>query len=118
MRPSEIVVERPGPGVAVVAVSGEHEMFSAPRLTRELETLIDEGTAIVVDLTQADFLDSAIVSVLLRARWDAQQRGCRLALVLDDSTGWSVSRLFEVTGLTDVFQTAHDRAGGIAAVRG
>jgi hypothetical protein len=40
-----------------------------------------------------------------------------MAIVLDDSTGWSVRRLFEVTGLETVFQIAGDRAAALAAVR-
>lgn len=103
--------------MAIVSVRGEHEAFSAPRLAGELESLLGEGLAVVVDLSEADFLDSTVVSVLLRGRWDARQRGSKLALVVDDSTGWPVQRLFEVTGLDDVFDIARDREAALATVR-
>jgi anti-anti-sigma factor len=118
VRPSEIGVDRSEPGVAIVAVRGEHEAFSAPRLAGELEALLGEGLAVVVDLSDADFLDSTVVSVLLRARWDARQRGSKLALVVDDSTGWAVRRLFEVTGLDDIFDITRDRETAVATVLG
>lgn len=102
--------------MAIVAVRGEHETFSAPRLAAEIEGLLGEGLAIVVDLSEADFLDSTVVSVLLRARFDARERGSKLAIVVDDSTGWAVRRLFQVTGLDEIFEIADDREKAIAAV--
>ena len=87
------------PGVAIVALEGEHELYSALKLQRRLEALIGEGLALVVDLSRATFLDSSIVSVLLRARDRARRSGTRYAIVLDESSGWSVRRTFEITGL-------------------
>ena len=43
---------------AVVALTGEHEAYSADKLTRSLAGLIDEGISITVDLRQAAFVDS------------------------------------------------------------
>lgn len=103
--------------MAIVAVRGEHESFSAPKLAGDLEALLGEGLALVIDLSEADFLDSTVVSVLLRARFDARERGSKLAIVVDDSTGWPVRRLFEVTGLDEVFDIAPSRKAAIAAVR-
>lgn len=102
--------------MAIVAVRGEHESFSAPKLAGDLEALLGEGLALVIDLSEADFLDSTVVSVLLRARFDARERGSKLAIVVDDSTGWAVRRLFQVTGLDEIFEIADDREKAIAAV--
>jgi anti-sigma B factor antagonist len=87
------------PGVAIVLLEGEHELFNATKLQRRLDALVDEGVAVVVDLTSATFLDSSIVSVLLRARDRARRAGTRYAVVLDESSGESVLRMFEITGL-------------------
>ena len=117
MRTADITIDRSEPGVAVIALTGEHEAYSTPRVAGGLEALVGEGLAVVVDLTQAEFLDSTIVAALLRAHREAEARGQRFAVVLDDSTGWSVRRLFELTGLQEVFAVAPDRAGAVAAVR-
>lgn len=117
MRTADIVIDRSEPGVAVLALKGEHETFSTPRVAGDLEALLGEGVSVVVDLTEAEFLDSTIVAALLRAHKDAQTRGLRFAVVLDDSTGWSVRRLFDLTGLQEVFAVSPDRAGAVAAVR-
>ncbi len=112
-----ISVDRGEPGVAIVALSGEVEIYLAPRLEGELSQLLAGGSALVVDLSAAEFLDSSIVTVLLRAREDARGRGARFALVMDDSTGWAVRRLFEVTGLDGVFAIGASAREALAAAR-
>jgi anti-sigma B factor antagonist len=87
------------PGAAIVVLEGEHELYGATKLQRRLEALLDEGLTVVVDLTAATFLDSSIVSVLLRARDRARRDGSRFGIVLDECSGESVQRMFEITGL-------------------
>jgi anti-anti-sigma factor len=112
--PSGIDVDRRVPGVAIVALTGEHESFSAPDVERELQTALGDDQAVIVDLTRTEFLDSSVVSVLLRGREEAQERGRRFALVVDDTTGWAVRQLLEVTGLTEIFPIAHSRDEAIS----
>lgn len=112
--PGGIDVDRRVPGVAIVALTGEHESYSAPNVERELTAALADGHAVIVDLSRTEFLDSSIVSVLLRARKDAQQRSQRFALVVDDTTGWPVRQLLETTGLTAVFPIAKSRADALA----
>jgi anti-sigma B factor antagonist len=91
-----------GPATALVALSGEHELFGAPKLQEQIDTLIADGASIVVDLTDAVFIDSSIVSVLLRSHRFAASRGCDYTVVLGASTGDSIRRMFELTGLAGI----------------
>lgn len=100
--------------MAIVSLVGEHETFSAEQIQSTVDEAIADGLAVIVDLTQTDFLDSAAVTVLLQARDEAQRRSLRFALVIDDSTGWSVRQLLEVTGLVSVFPIAESRDDAIA----
>jgi anti-sigma B factor antagonist len=111
---SRIDIDRRVPDVAILALVGEHETFSAPDIERELDSAIADGSAVIVDLTRTEFIDSSVVTVLLRARDEAQRRGVRLGLVIDDSTGWSVRQLLELTGLVSVFPIADSRDDAIA----
>jgi anti-sigma B factor antagonist len=86
---------------ATLALMGEHEAYSADKLARSLEGLVDEGMDVVVDLRDTTFVDSTVVGVLLAASRRARQRGRRVALLLGRRTGWPVRRMFEVTGLRD-----------------
>lgn len=98
------------PGVAIVMLEGEHELFSAPKLQRQLDGLIREGLSIVIDLTQATFLDSSVVAVLLRARERSDEARVPFSIVLDDSTGEPVRRMFEITGLSSILPVVGSRA--------
>jgi anti-anti-sigma factor len=84
---------------ATVALVGEHEAYSADKLTRSLAGLSDEGVATTVDLRQASFVDSTVVGVLLVAAREAEARELGFTLLLGPETGWPVRRLLDVTGL-------------------
>jgi anti-sigma B factor antagonist len=88
---------------AIVRLEGEHEVFSADKLSRSLAGLIDEAVPIVVDLTHASFIDSTVVGVLLSNARHATERGLEFTLLLGPDTGWPVRRVLEVTGLDSQF---------------
>jgi anti-sigma B factor antagonist len=84
---------------ATVALIGEHEAYSADKLARHLTGLIQEGVAVTVDLTRAEFIDSTVVGTLIGARRRALAAGLDFDFELGDGTGWPVRRLLEVIGL-------------------
>jgi anti-anti-sigma factor len=112
--PSRIDIDRRVPEMAIVSLVGEHETYSADEIQEALDTALADGLAVIVDLTQTEFLDSAVVNVLMRARDEAQRQAVRFALVIDDSTGWPVRQLLELTGLVSVFPIAENRDDAIA----
>ena len=109
-----VEVDRSEPGVAIVSLLGEHELYSVLDVERSLDQAITDGLTVVVDLSHADFLDSSVVAILLRAREEAHVNGARFSLVIDDSTGQSVRQLFEITGLATIFRVASSRAEALA----
>jgi anti-anti-sigma factor len=84
---------------AVVALSGEHEAYTAEKLARQLSALLEEDIGVTVDLRQTAFIDSTVIGVLLAANRHAQEAGLGFVLRVGDETGWPVHRLLEVTGL-------------------
>ena len=64
---------REGP-VWIVVMHGEHDLSTAPNLAHELEQAFDAGAPVVVDLTEVEFMDSAILNALLKAREQALAR--------------------------------------------
>jgi anti-anti-sigma factor len=84
---------------AVVALSGEHEAYTAEKLARQLSALLEEDVGVTVDLRQTAFIDSTVIGVLLAANRHAQEAGLCFVLRVGDETGWPVHRLLEVTGL-------------------
>ena len=88
---------------ATVALRGEHEAYTADKLARQITALLEEGVGVTVDLTEASFIDSTVVGVLIAAQRRARERGLELELLLGSDTGWPVRRMLEVTGLEEQF---------------
>ena len=86
---------------AVIALSGEHEAYSAGKLAKQLTSLIDEGAGVTVDLRHATFIDSTVVGVLIAAHRRATEASLAFGLLVGGETGWPVRRLLEVTGLDE-----------------
>jgi len=101
--PISITLAPRDPPAAVVALAGEHDAYSADRLESELRVLLDEGRRIVVDLRDAEFIDSTTLSVLLRARHGAEGAGLGFTVVLAERDYTQVHQLLELTGLGAAF---------------
>lgn len=92
-------------GAAVVKVSGEVDVATAPRLREQIVSLVADGEQrIVCDLQAVDFLDSTGLGVLVGALKRTRSHGGDLVLVC---TQRSLLKVFEITGLTRVFEL-HD----------
>jgi anti-sigma B factor antagonist len=96
-----IDVDLAGP-VRIVRVSGEVDLATAPILEEALKDFAAGGDPVVVDLSAVGFLDSSGLSVLVQARQRLEEadgtNGLRLVV-----TRPVIRRVFEVTGLADVF---------------
>jgi anti-sigma B factor antagonist len=98
VRTGEIALERTDAGLAVLAISGEHDLSTAPTLRQKLDGLIAEGTPVVVDLSPASFVDSSILGVILEARRSAEAEG--LGFAVSHASGPDpVGRVLDITGL-------------------
>jgi len=117
MNTQQIVVDTAEAGVAVVAVHGEHDVYTAPSLREQLSSLVEDGTPVVVDLTPATFIDSSILGVLLGGLRRAREHDSGFALVIGDESEPTVRRIFEVTGLFPVFPVFSSRDEAVQAAR-
>jgi anti-sigma B factor antagonist len=96
-----IDVEHGEDGRPIVVVSGDVDLHSAPELRERLTGIIDgDGRDITVDLTEATFLDSMALGVLLAARTRLEAVGGQLELVVSNP---DLIRIFEITMLDRVF---------------
>jgi anti-sigma B factor antagonist len=103
-----------GDNAFVVAAAGEADMYTAPALEQALEGVVGlGGTSAVVDLAEVSFIDSTVLSVLLRFRERFEELGGRLVLVTDDRR---VLRTFEITGLDRIFTIERRLAEGIDVI--
>ncbi len=83
----------------MLALSGELDVVSAPELERCLnEVLAEDHARVKLDLSELAFVDSAGMSVLIKAKQDAESNG--RTLVLGRPTE-QVNRVFALVGLAD-----------------
>ena len=97
VRTGELALERKDE-LAVLTISGEHDLSTAPHLRRRIDGLLDEGVATVVDLSPATFIDSSILGVILDGRRQASEAKIGFAIARADGSD-AVDRVLEVTGL-------------------
>lgn len=88
-------------GTVVLRVEGEVDVSTAPELRERLLSVADRGyTLAVVDLSEVTFVDSTALGVLVSGVKRLRGVGGDLRLVVTQAR---ISKIFEITGLTDVF---------------
>jgi anti-sigma B factor antagonist len=98
-------------GFAILAVKGEVDVYTAPRLRERIVELVSQGKhQIVVDLEGVDFLDSTGLGVLVGGLKRLRSHDGDLSLVC---TQPRILKVFEITGLTKVF-SIHDTVDAAA----
>ena len=108
-----VEVEHPVEDVAVVVVTGEVDLYTAQRLREALAEVHTSGARqLIVDLTGVPFIDSSGIDALVGTFRRLQGRGARLDVV---GSRANVMRVFEVTGLLDVFAFHASREDALAA---
>jgi anti-sigma B factor antagonist len=117
VRTGELALERKDDGLAVLTISGEHDLSTAPNLRRRLDGLLDEGVATVVDLSPATFIDSSILGVILDGRRRAADAKIGFAVSRADGSD-AVDRVLEVTGLRGELPVHARREEAVRAVSG
>ena len=80
-----------------------------------LTSLVDENKLVVADFSEAQFVDSSILGVLMAMKGEADARGHTVRLQLN--TADIVRRAFEISGLLTMFEVAATREGALAARR-
>lgn len=94
----EIRHDSRGDGRVVVALQGQVDLATAPQLAQAVAGATKQGDAVVVDLTDVDFLDSAGVRALVESAQAAASAG--VAVTVTGASGW-VARVLEITGVAE-----------------
>jgi anti-sigma B factor antagonist len=103
--------------LALLTISGEHDLSTAPVLRRRLEDLLERRALIVVDLSPATFVDSTILGVILDARRRAEDEGLGFAVSHTNGTD-AVGRVLHITGLRTELPVHEGREAAAAAAAG
>ncbi len=110
--PTELKVVQSTPTNAVVEALGEHDLSTRDEAAELFGQLVAENDLVVVDLSQAYFIDSSFLNNLVQAQRAARKRGH--TLVLQIGTEPAVRRLLEITRFLDHFDHAYSRQEALA----
>jgi len=95
------LTERESPPFHVVEVSGEIDVYTAPRLREVVVSAIESGhTRLVIDIEDVAFLDSTGLGVLVGALKRVRADNGSLDIIC---TSERLLRIFAITGLDKVF---------------
>ncbi len=98
---------RQADGKTIVAVGGEIDVYTAPKLRDKITELVAAGAYdLVVDMEQVEFLDSTGLGVLVGGLKKVRAHSGSLQLVCNQER---LLKIFRITGLAKVF-TIHDSA--------
>jgi anti-anti-sigma factor len=111
-RIGDVDVRRPNHRTAIVELHGEHDLQTAVQFRDLLSCLVDEVALLVVDVSDAQFIDSSVLHNLVHARRLAIERGSRL--LLHRGTASNVRRALEISGIANALECVPDRDEALA----
>jgi anti-sigma B factor antagonist len=96
-----VETRKPREDVTLIALAGEVDVYTSPRVKQEVVNLLNAGvTKLVVDLGGVEYLDSTGLGVLIGGLKRARERDGDLKLICENTR---ILRIFEITGLTKIF---------------
>jgi len=105
---SGIRTRRLGEHLWLVSLHGEHDMAGRDSLRRALAEVFAAGSKLVVDLTEATFIDSSVVSALLDAHEHALGHAAHDLAVIA-APGSPPRRVLDLTGVSSALSIYDDR---------
>jgi anti-sigma B factor antagonist len=100
-------------GLTIIAVGGEIDVYTAPKLRERLIGLVESGSfQLIVDMEDVEFLDSTGLGVLVGGLKRVRAHDGWIDLVCTQSR---ILRIFRITGLNKVFNIYDTVADAIAA---
>ncbi len=96
----------------VIEVSGEIDVYTAPKLREQIIDLVTGGAYhLVIDMEKVEFLDSTGLGVLVGGLKRVRAHEGSLALVCTQDR---ILKIFKITGLTKVFPIHNSVADALA----
>ncbi len=112
---SAVQVDLSVPGVAFVALHGEHDLSSTQPVSEALATA-GARRDVLVNLSDCTFVDSSVIAMLFRARTQLELHDRRLELIIPPHAT-AVRRIADVTVLNAILRIHDSRDAALASLR-
>ena len=101
------------PHLAVVTLAGEHDISTSESLEQALERAAANSN-VLVDLSDCTFVDSTVITVLIRTSEAVKAGGEQLVLVIPPAQR-AIARIAEMTGLGHLMPLYESRDAALAS---
>ena len=110
-----IRVTRETDHIIAVCVEGDVDLTNAGDLDAQIERALNGGNGLVVDFSDASFVDSTVIHVLVRAAQSAKVRN--QTIVLQFGTAAIVERVLELFNIERVLPRADSRQEAVGIIQ-
>ena len=101
--------------IVAVCLEGEFDLTNAPSFRDEADRALETGDGLIFDLSEATFIDSSVIHVIVRAA--EAVNGSHRAVVLQLGTAAIVERALEIANIEQVLPRAHDRQEAVRIIQ-
>lgn len=114
-REGAIRVDSETDAIIAVCVEGDFDLANVHVLRDHIGRALETGNDLIVDLSEATFIDSSIISVLFDAA--KAVKGRQQTVVLQVATAPVVERALELVGIESVLPRVHDRMEAVEMIQ-
>ena len=104
MAAGTVYVKRRG-GAWILTLRGEHGRATRPLLIAELRRLLGTGDGVVVDMSEAERIDSTVIAAIIAARNEVDRDQRHRFAILVPRTGAIATLVVSIVGLDRVIPT-------------
>ena len=90
-------IEKKFSDVNTIVLSGRLDTVTAPQLEAELEKILSDSDALVLDMANLEYISSAGLRVILKAQKTMNTKGTMKLI----HVGESIMEVFDITGFSD-----------------
>lgn len=101
--------------IVAVCLEGDFDLSNAPAFADEIDRALESKNDLILDLSEATFIDSSVINVLVRA--SRAVRGRPQSVVLQLGTAAIVERALEIASIEQVLTRAHDRQEAVRIIQ-
>jgi anti-anti-sigma factor len=101
--------------IAVLCLEGEFDLANAPQIIEQGERLLADDKQLILDLSDATFIDASVIDALSRLGAEASKNGRTVVLQL--GTAPIVERVIQICNIDRVLPRAHTRPEAIDTIR-
>ena len=109
-----VEIAHPSPRLAVVTLQGEHDISTSETLEQALAQAAAHSN-VLVDLSACSFIDSTVITILIRTAETVKAGGEQIALVIPPAQR-AIARVAEMTGLGQLVPLYDTREAALAAL--